>query len=498
MIFNMRIWSYMKIFFFLWISITEVQPLFASTEKSPAQEDISSQNHKLNTLFKVSGIENLLENIESVVEMSANVNEEVLRPGQGEFCRGIMTKAYSRKKFFNTLQRPFLENQKPQNIRLVVQWYQSVLGKKILRLENEANEPSTRLAMERFTRKLRESPPSKLRMRLVKRIEHAANITEAAKTLFLEYVRLVHPFNKRVDTKEHYKNLKVLKGNIAKHIRKVVLRRMLFSYREIKNKDLEKYVKFLGSPAGQWFSQAKLNGLNKGIKKASYNAGLIQVRLLKEIDSGGPDYPFLRDIVPPGQRYLLIGGRDPFHPLVNERGLVGFSGREKSKPLVRLFGGELKGIPPLALPVFVKIKDQYPKLHKRLKKFQRLFNDRKTLEEMEDKEYLNVLKNYRNALKKSSDIKMEVSPLQTEYDAIRMTGVILKKKQALAIFEIEKNGYAVKKGDLIGPYFGTVKEIKDGQVIVVEKFTNYLGNILKNQKVIHFSRSDIISTSSSL
>ena len=494
----MRIWSYMKIFFLLWIAITATQPLFASALTSSVQEDLRSQNYQLNTLFQLSGLEDVLENIESVVKMTGNINEEALRPGQGELSSRIMNKAYSPKKFYRTLKRSFIENYKPQHVRLAVKWYQSALGKKILGLENELNDPANRLAFESFVKKLLNSPPSKMRIRLVERLEHSAHVTEAAQTLFLEYVRLMHPFNKKVDTKGSHKTLKALKGNITEHIREVVLRRMLFSYRDIKNKDLEKYARFLGSSVGQWFSQAKLKGLNKGIKKASYKASLIQVDLLKEIDSGGPDYPLLRDMVPPGQRYLLIGRRDPFRPLVNEHGLVGFPKRKQLRSQVRLFGNEFIGIPPLALSVFVKIKDQYPKLYKKLKRFQRLFNDREALEEMEDKDYTKAIKNYRNALKKASDMKMEVSPLQIEYDALRMTGVILKKTQALAIFEVGKTGYAVKTGDLVGPYFGTVKEIKDGQVIVIEKFRDYLGNILKNQKIMHFNSAPIIKENKNL
>ena len=371
MIFNMRIWSYMNFFFFLWISVTEVQPLFASTSKASNQEDLSSRNYQLKALFKLSGIENSLENIESVVDMSANINKKVLRPGQVELSRRIMTKAFSSKKFYHRLKSPFIENHKPQYLRLAVQWYQSALGKKILRLESEVNDPLNRPAMKEFTKKLLDSLPGKARMRLVERIESSAHVTEAAKTLFLEYVRLIHPFNKKVDTKEPYKNLKALKVNITEPIREVVLRRMLFSYRDIRNKDLEKYARFLSSSAGQWFSQAKLKGIKKGIKKASYKAGLIQLRLLKEIDSGGPAYPLLREMVPLGQRYLLIGRRDPFRPLVNKWGLVGSSIIDKPRPLIRLFGGELKSIPPLALPVFVKIKNQYPKLYKKLKKFRK-------------------------------------------------------------------------------------------------------------------------------
>ena len=56
----------------------------------------------------------------------------------------------------------------------------------------------------------------------------------------------------------------------------------------------------------------------------------------------------------------------------------------------------------------------------------------------------------------------------------------------------------MKKGDLVGPYFGTVKAIKDSQVIVIEKLRDYLGNILENQRIIHFSGAHIIRKNNNL
>ena len=67
-----------------------------------------------------------------------------------------------------------------------------------------------------------------------------------------------------------------------------------------------------------------------------------------------------------------------------------------------------------------------------------------------------------------------------------MTGIIRKKLEAVAMFEVGKNGYAVRQGDRIGPVFGYVDEIQDEQIVVVEKFRDYLGNILTNQKIIDF------------
>jgi hypothetical protein len=285
--------------------------------------------------------------------------------------------------------------------------------------------------------------------------------------------------------------LEGLKNNITFRIRDTVLRHTLISYRQKKNKDLEKYAAFLDSPAGKWFIQAQLRGFKKEIKNTAYKASLIKIEWLNEVNSDGPYSPLLKNRIPTGQRLLLVGGRDPFRPLVNEQGFVSSPGTVPRKSLVRLYGGEFRDITPLALPIFEKIKNKYPNLYKELTGFQRLFNDRKALEEMEDEEYTAAIKNYRIILKRSAHIKMKISPLQIKYDGLQMTGIILKKKEGLALFEVNNTGYAVKRGDWIGPSFGTVKEVKDGQVIVVEKFRDYLGNILKNQKVIRFRKTSL-------
>lgn len=524
---KMIIRSYIKTLFFLWIALTGVQPLFASEETLPVQEGLSSSNSKLNTLFKLSGLEDFLENIESVVEMSVNIPEELtelvngealeaLAPWQEEFARRIMGQDYSTQSFYHTLRQSFIEDYKPQHVHLAVQWYQSALGKKILRLQSEANDLTNGLALESLGKKLLESPPSPARKILLERI--GVSLVPQARTLFLAYVKLVHHFNKQVDEKAFrkilddrkglLKKLETLRINTTKPIQGVISTRLHFSYINIKDKDLEKYADFLYSPAGQWFFSARLRGFNKGIEKAYYKANLIKAELLKEIYSGGPKYPLLRNLVPPGQRYLLIGMRDPFRPLVSKQKLVSSfgkkkkvvssygkkkklissSGRKPRKSGARLFGDEFRDTPPLALLIFEEIENQHPKLYGELKNLERLFNDREALKNMGDKEYAKTIKNYRDVLERSAGVILEVTPLQIEYDALKMTGIIQMKKAALAMFEIETKGYSVKKGDLLGPSFGAVEEVKDGQVIVIEKFRDYLGNILKNKKIIKINR----------
>ncbi len=479
----------MKILFTLWIVLAGVQPVFASAMTPSVQEDLRSRNYKLNTLFRYSGLRDTLSNIESIVQISSNINEDALAPGQGEFARRIMHQAYSSGKFYYELRQPFNKDYKPQYVRSAVQWYRSALGKKILKLESKANDPDSRLAIEVFVKKLLSSPPDEKRIRLVESIERSSHVAEAGKKLFLGYVKLMQPFNKNFEGKTLSRELRKFEKNITEPMREVILRSLLFSYRNLKDKDIEEYAQFLNSESGQWFNQTVLKGFKKGIKKALYKASLIQVELLNEIDSGGPEYPLLKGMVPPGQRYMLIGKRDPFRPLVNNKGLIELAEDMRSMSDARLFGGELKDIPPVALPVFVEIEDRYPKLYKKLKYFEFLFNDQEKLEDLEDDEYAQALEDYRYALERSSEIQMDESPLQVDYNSLRMTGIIKKKMEAVAMFEIETTGYAVKKGDRIGPFFGYVEEIERDQVIVIEEFRDYLGNILKNQKIIQFSES---------
>ena len=186
-----------KILFFLWIVLAAGQPILASAMTPPFQEDLRSRNYKLNTLFELSGLADFLGNIESIVKASRNFNEDALALGQDEFARGIMHQGYASKKFYRTLKRPFIEDCKPQHVHSAIQWYRSTLGKKILRLEGEVNDLTDQPEMESFGKNLLNSPPSEKLIRLAERIERSAHITEAGKSLFLGYVKLMHPFNEK-------------------------------------------------------------------------------------------------------------------------------------------------------------------------------------------------------------------------------------------------------------------------------------------------------------
>jgi Tfp pilus assembly protein PilP len=158
----------------------------------------------------------------------------------------------------------------------------------------------------------------------------------------------------------------------------------------------------------------------------------------------------------------------------------------------RLLGKELEDIPPVAMSVYEKIKNGHPELLKKMNHFESVFKNKEMLEGLSDKEYEKVLAEYKDTLARAAEIKITKTPLQKDYESIRLTGVIMIKKERVALFEtFENKGYSVRKGDSIGPNFGYVDEIKLDQVLVLEKARDYLGNIKTKQHTIELFEGKI-------
>ena len=82
-------------------------------------------------------------------------------------------------------------------------------------------------------------------------------------------------------------------------------------------------------------------------------------------------------------------------------------------------------------------------------------------------------------LKQSKIIeKKPRTPLQEyEIGQLKLVGIIWRLKDPIALVEDSaKKGFFMRKGTLIGRY-GVVKEIKENEIIIEEKFYDYLGKL---------------------
>ena len=479
--------TYFLILFLIYVSMSFSfsGQAFAKTGAMPA--GVKLQNKTLEKLFWVSGLNNRYLDVESVLEQCKNIDPQELKASQTGFAKNLMHHGDGARHIRVNLKKAFRKRFNQEHTEASMKWFNSRIGRKILKAESEAISPENEKKREKFAKAVMNAPPSELRLLVVERIEATGALSPNIKSLYLAYVEAMFPFNNLLKGKRLVKVVRMLKDEVVEPIREQVLHQKLFAYRNIDVKELKNYASFLESRAGRWFVLSELQGFTQGIKKALVNVHKVQRELLIEIDEGGPEFPLLRELAPPGQRYLLVQLRDPFKPLFTDDGPVE---GPKSPPLssARQFGNELESIPPIALYVMNKIETKRPELFRKMKHYGRLFNSKEELEAMSDDEYADAVETYRTILEKASETKVPTSSLQLEYANLRLTGVISKNSKTLALIETsDSKGHAVGKGDIIGPKFGFVDEIQSERIIVIEKSRDYLGKILTRQRTIEFS-----------
>ncbi|MFT4577989.1 MAG: Tfp pilus assembly protein PilP [Nitrospinales bacterium] len=480
--------TYFLVLFLTCVSVSYLLSGQALAKTGAMPAGIKVQNKTLGKLFWLSGLNNRYLDVESALEQQENIDPQALKANQTGFAKNLLRHGDGANHIRINIKKAFRKRFSQEHTEASMRWFNSRIGRKILKADSEAISPENGKEREKFAKGIMNAPPSESRLLVVERIESAGTLSPNIKSLYLAYVEAMFPFNNLLQGKRLVKVVGMLKDEVIEPIREQVLHQKLFAYRNISIKNLKSYASFLESSAGRWFVLSELQGFTQGIKKALVDVHKVQRELLIEIDEGGPEFPLLRELAPPGQRYLLVQLRDPFKPLFTDDGPV-----EKPKspllPSARQFGNELESIPSIALYVMRKIETKRPELFRKMKHYERLFNSKEELEAMSDDEYADAVETYRTILENAGETKVPISSLQLEYATLRLTGVISKNSKTLALIETsDSKGHAVGKGDIIGPKFGFVDEIQPERIIVIEKSRDYLGNILTRQKTIEFSQ----------
>ena len=108
---------------------------------------------------------------------------------------------------------------------------------------------------------------------------------------------------------------------------------------------------------------------------------------------------------------------------------------------------------------------------------------------MGEEDYVDTVNKYKTLIQKANETKpsMILTPIQTDYESLKLVGVIWKNKETIALIETGDNkGHSVKEGDLMGPNFGVVETINNDKMLILEQTRDYMGNILSNKKQLEF------------
>ena len=201
---------------------------------------------------------------------------------------------------------------------------------------------------------------------------------------------------------------------------------------------------------------------------------------------------------PPGERYFSLGKRDPFVPLVGPnkkrfKRVFSQPSPSKKKRLIKL--DKPSKMPLIPIKVYEKVKEEYPRMADQLNDFASIFNDESALRKMSNKEYKKKVSRYRTLLSEVLAMQGEMfirTELQTDFDKMKFVGSLRKEGTTVALVQTEgKRGHTVKVGTLIGPNLGIVKTVDEKKIVILERYRNYLGEILSQVRNIEFKKNQL-------
>ena len=201
---------------------------------------------------------------------------------------------------------------------------------------------------------------------------------------------------------------------------------------------------------------------------------------------------------PPGERYFSLEKRDPFVPLVgsNKKRFKKVSRQpspSKKKRLIKL--DKPSKMPLIPIKVYEKVKEEYPKMVDRLNEFASIFNDDSALRKLSKKEYKKKVSRYRSLLSEVLGMQEKMfirTELQADFDKIKFVGTLRKEGTTVALVQTDgQRGHTVKVGTLIGPNLGVVKTVDEKKIVVLERYRNYLGEILSQLRNIEFKKNQL-------
>ena len=188
--------------------------------------------------------------------------------------------AFSPKRMEARLQDDIGNNLSTQELREVLNWLDSPLGKKLTRLEDKAASPAFKKEMTHALQQLIKDPGAPERLNLLQRIETALLSTEAAVDTILNIqIAVISAISAMAPAQPCptfeqiaemvYKN----RPQVRQVISQQVIGSFLYTYRDVSNGDLETYIAFIESAAGGRYHQVAMKAFSDALILSGKNFG---------------------------------------------------------------------------------------------------------------------------------------------------------------------------------------------------------------------------------
>lgn len=240
------------------------------------------QDAGLAHVLEASGITSQVLGIDGQIQQQLATNRELakLPKADADRVRGAVAGALKGQKILEVVRSELSKGLSTSDLATLKQFYDDAFIKRVTDLERAMDRPDAMAQVEQYARGLQSSPPPASRVALIQRLDQKVGASEFALAFAGASIKGMADAINRTFDKQHQATQATLDRRVESELDQlrqpmanVMMVSLLFTYRSLTDKELERYVAAYDSPPLSKLMLGYKAGVMRGLSQASQSGG---------------------------------------------------------------------------------------------------------------------------------------------------------------------------------------------------------------------------------
>lgn len=259
-------------------------PAALSASDGPGSPDATAS-----ALLRLSGMEQLIDGMPAQILAGMSPESSGMTPELRELLQRLVPQEYAPPALKHEVLARIRGEMQPAHAQGALRWLESPAGRRITQLEEAMAAPDAMVQMHGYARSLEQEPPAAARLALVERLDAVSGATDLTLDLALATTLAVAIAMDAANPVPHDPQLlrQAIHGQRAQlepTMREATRLSFLFTYRDLPDGELERYIAFLETDAGVWYNRTLGGALVGALTRSASDLG----HALREALHGAP------------------------------------------------------------------------------------------------------------------------------------------------------------------------------------------------------------------
>ncbi|HWQ96208.1 MAG TPA: hypothetical protein VN368_02430 [Candidatus Methylomirabilis sp.] len=240
-------------------------------------------DHLTQTLMHKSGLKKQIDQIPALLQYELNQQQQKHKNLTDEDFNRISKlarQAFDAKSIYDDVQVYIESNLSAYDIKTVLEWLESPLGKKITKLEEYSSTIEAQGEMELIAPKLLEENKNSARIVKIKELDNLTGATEASVSTVLNIQLAMMTSMSAATNADNQPSFEEIQDLVGRNKLKIQAAmetmgqiQFLYTYRTLTDEEIDMYIKFAGSESGKKYHSITSKGINYAFVLAARGFG---------------------------------------------------------------------------------------------------------------------------------------------------------------------------------------------------------------------------------